>query len=273
MGHSPVDYEPPVSAMDALPQMESWGRPPLSQFRPRDRGQNRRWGRSLGQMAVGGAVVLGLGMGLGVWRPGESVWTGLKHLVIPVVGEPTVDVRTGVVHQLQGASDLTTAIFAMAAIVPAQSDRTLAGHVIGSTKLLYLAYGEVRAGLDLSQITVADVQIEGQSAIRVILPPPQILDSKLDLAKSTVYDYNRGWLGPDNAPQLQHLAQRDALAKIEAAACTTGLLAEANRRAEITVGEILSSAGFQSVTVTTQPPSPSACADLANSDRVVPGQE
>jgi hypothetical protein len=199
----------------------------------------------------------------------------MRLMLTPAPAEPQVDVRSVVVQQLRGASELTTAIFAMEAVVPTRSDRTLAGYVIGSTNLLYIAYGEVRAGVDLSKIAVADVEFEGDTAIQVTLPPPQILDSKLDFTKSNVYDYDRGLLGlgPDNAPDLQEQAQQAALSKIEAAACTEGLLAEANQRAELVVGQLLSSAGFQSVTVVTQPPAQSGCADQSNSDTVIPGQE
>jgi hypothetical protein len=199
----------------------------------------------------------------------------MRLMLTPAPAELQVDVRSVVVQQLRGASELTTAIFAMEAVVPTRSDRTLAGYVIGSTNLLYIAYGEVRAGVDLSKIAVADVEFEGDTAIQVTLPPPQILDSKLDLTKSNVYDYDRGLLGlgPDNAPDLQEQAQQAALSKIEAAACTEGLLAEANQRAELVVGQLLSSAGFQSVTVVTQPPAQSGCADQSNSDTVIPGQE
>lgn len=222
---------------------------------------------------VGGSVMLGLLLALGLWRAGDRFWAGMQMMLTPSVTEPEADVRTVVVQQLRGASELTTAIFTMEAVVPARSDRTLGNHVIGSTNLLYIAHGEVRAGVDLSQLSADQVQLAGDSQIRVILPPPQILDSKLDLAKSTVYDYDRGWLGlgPDNAPELQTLAQREALSKIEAAACDENLLAEANHRAERVVSQLLSTAGFQSVIVTTQPPL-ATCADLANSDTVIPGR-
>jgi hypothetical protein len=190
-------------------------------------------------------------------------------MVTPAPAEPEVDVRSVVVQQLRGASELTTAIFAMEAVVPTRSDRTLAGYVIGSTNLLYLAYGEVRAGVDLSQIIAADIQLNG-SSIAITLPPPKILDSKLDLNRSDVYDYDRGFLGfgPDNAPELQELAQQEALSKIESAACAEGILADANRRAEMVVGQLLNTAGFETVTVTTQPAQDSLCANPANSDTV-----
>lgn len=222
---------------------------------------------------IGGAVLMGIVVGVGYWRAGDRFLEGARIMLTPAPAEPQVDVRSVVVTQLRGASELTTAIFAMEAVVPTKSDRTLAGYVIGSTNLLYIAYGEVRAGVDLSQISATDIQVTGESAIQVTLPPAQILDSKLDLTKSNVYDYSRGFLGlgPDAAPELQERAQQEALAKIEEAACSEGLLAEANRRAELTVGQLLATAGFATVTVTTQPPPNSACAAPANSDTVLPG--
>lgn len=283
MGHAPVDSDVAdrhLSAPAIMPPVER--APARTKVSPKhwsgaeDRAAGtrkpRHWLWPLGQLVIGGTVAVGLVVGVGALRSGQQFLQTLPTLFIPTVTEPEVDVRTVVVQQLRGASELTTAIFAMEAIVPAQSDRTLAGYVIGSTNLLYIAYGEVRAGVDLSQITVDNVQLEGESALRVTLPPPQMLDSKLDVSKSTVYDYDRGWLGlgPDNAPQLQTMAQQEALQKIEAAACTTGLLNEANRRAEVTVGQLLSTAGFASVEVITQ--APAACADPANSDTVIPGQ-
>jgi hypothetical protein len=210
---------------------------------------------------------------VGLWRSPDRLAALTRGWLTPTVSAPQVDVRSVVVQQLRGASDLTTAIFAMEAVVPSRSDRTVAGYVIGSTNLLYIAYGEVRAGVDLSQITAQDIQVGDQTSLRLTLPPPQILDSKLDLTRSTVYDYDRGFLGlgPDNAPSLQDQAQRQALAKIEAAACSQGLLLEANRRAQLTVEQLLATAGFPLVTVVTQPP-PATCASPVNSDTVIPGQ-
>lgn len=222
---------------------------------------------------IGGAVLVGVVAGVGIWRSGDRFLEGARIMLTPAPAEPQVDVRSVVVQQLRGASELTTAIFAMEAVVPTQSDRTLAGYVIGSTNLLYIAYGEVRAGVDLAELTPENVQVTGDNAIQVTLPPPKILDSKIDLSKSNVFDYNRGFLGlgPDVAPELQEQAQQKALAKIEEAACSENLLAEANRRAEVTVGQLLATAGFETVTVTTQPPTNSVCAAPANSDTVLPG--
>ncbi|MBD2114042.1 MULTISPECIES: DUF4230 domain-containing protein [Cyanophyceae] len=229
--------------------------------------------RTVFNALIGGAVLVGIAAGVGFWRSGDRFLEGVRIMLTPAPAEPQVDVRSVVVQQLRGASELTTAIFAMEAVVPTKSDRTLAGYVIGSTNLLYIAYGEVRAGVDLAELTAANVQVSGDNSIQITLPPPKILDSKIDLSKSNVFDYSRGFLGlgPDTAPELQEKAQQEALVKIEEAACSEGLLAEANRRAEVTVGQLLATAGFETVTVTTQPPTNSACAAPANSDTVLPG--
>jgi hypothetical protein len=87
------------------------------------------------------------------------------------------------------------------------------------------------------------------------------LDSKIDVNKSSVYDYNRGFLGlgPDVAPQLQTIAQRETLKKIQKAACDQGILKQANDRAELVVEKLLSTAGHKQVLVKTQAPVPGSC--------------
>ena len=266
--HSADPVDPwPIPVTQPVPQKETRSRrdsPRVAPFRPL---------RTVFNALIGGAVLVGVVAGVGFWRSGDRFLEGMRIMLTPGPSEPQVDVRSVVVQQLRGASELTTAIFAMEAVVPTRSDRTLAGYVIGSTNLLYIAYGEVRAGVDLSQITADMVQVTGDSAIQITLPPPQILDSKIDLSKSNVFDYNRGFLGlgPDVAPDLQERAQQEALAKIEEAACRENLLAEANRRAEVTVGQLLATAGFETVAITTQPPTNPACAGPTNSDTVLPG--
>ncbi|HEY9878533.1 MAG TPA: DUF4230 domain-containing protein [Leptolyngbyaceae cyanobacterium] len=228
--------------------------------------------RNVSNAVVGSVVILGLVAGVGVWRSGDRFFEGLRLMLGPSVPPaPKVDIRSVVVQQIRGASELTTAVFAMEAVVPTTSDRTLGGYVIGSTKLLYIAYGEVRAGVDLSEIAANSIELdEAASRIRITLPPPRILDSKLDLNRSNVFDYDRGFLGlgPDNAPQLQTVAQQEALDKIVEAACAQNILQEANTRAELTVRQLLSTAGFATVEVVTQPALQSDCANLANGDTV-----
>jgi uncharacterized hydantoinase/oxoprolinase family protein len=58
---------------------------------------------------------------------------------------------------------------------------------------------------------------------------------------------------------LQTLAQRETLKKIVAAACSQGVLKQANDRAELVVEKLLNTAGYKQVQVKTQPPAPGTC--------------
>jgi hypothetical protein len=198
-------------------------------------------------------------------QSGGRFFQGLWTMMTPPPSEPQVDIRSLIVQQIRGASELTTAIFGMEAMVPTSRDRKVAGYSVGKTTLLYIAYGEVRAGVDLNEITPADIQVEGDR-IQVQLPPPKILDSKIDVSRSQVYDYDRGFLGlgPDVAPELQTLAQQETLEKVVEAACQQDILVEANTKAELAVTRLLNTAGYTRVTVETQVPSLSNCIPVTN---------
>lgn len=216
--------------------------------------------RTLSMMTTGGTIAIGLLILAGMWQTGNQFFGKFSSLWSTPQPEAKIDVRSTVVQQIRHASELTTAIFTMETVVPASRDRTIGGYVVGKTTLLYIAYGEVRAGVDLSDLKPENVQINGDTTI-LRLPPPQILDSKIDVSRSKVYDYDRGFLGlgPDAAPELQDLAQRQTLDRIVASACANGILQSASDRAEMTVNQLLMTAGYQKLIVENQPPSADAC--------------
>lgn len=216
--------------------------------------------RNLSLMATGGTVLMALFAVIGVWRSGDRFFENVRTMFTAPQPPPQVDVRSVVVQQVRGVSELTTAVFAMEAVVPASRDRTLGGYVIGKTTLLYIAYGEVRAGVDLAELDESDIQI-ADNTIRLRLPPPEILDSKIDVTRSSVYDYDRGFLslGPDAAPDLQQLAQQETLQKVVEAACAQDILQEANEKAELAVSQLLTTAGYADFSVETQSPNSDVC--------------
>lgn len=219
------------------------------------------WSITTGTLAM--IVLLNL---LGLWRAGNHFMEGVYAFFNAPPPQPQVDTSNLIVHQVRSASELTTAVFAMEAVVPTQQNRTFGKFVLGKTRLLYTAYGEVRAGVDLSQFTSDNVRVENNT-LYVQLPPPKILDSKIDVNRSEVYDYNRGFLGlgPDAAPQLQTLAQRETLEKIVHNACSQGLLNSANERAELAVTKLLTTAGYDNIRVQTTAPDLQTCEAQAGS--------
>ena len=196
----------------------------------------------------------------GIWRTGDRVLGFVEDLVRPQPVTPSVEIPTLIVEKIRGIEELTTTVYTMETIVPTSAERKLGELPIATTKLLYIARGEVRAGIDLSQLTKENVKISDRT-INIKLPAPQILDSKLDLNYSRVYDYDRGFLnlGPDVAPQLQTLAQRKTLAEIINSACSRGILKTANQRAKATISQLPIVTGDLQLTITTTSPSPQSC--------------
>ncbi len=169
---------------------------------------------------------------------------------------------TVIIERLRDASELTTAIATIETVVDASQDRTLGPFTIGRKKLLYVAHGDVRAGVDLAALTPADVTVQG-GTVTVRLPPPRILDKKVDVSRSRVFDVDTELLAPA-APDLQSQAERYALDRILLAACEGGVLAQANQRAEVVVRALLASAGPNEVRVIRQPPAADACPTAAS---------
>lgn len=215
---------------------------------------------------TGGAVMLGSLALFAFLRSGGQFFEDVKDSLTVKPPEETVDVRTVVVQQVKEVSELTTAVFTMEAVVPARSDRKLGELTIGKTNLLYVAYGEVRAGVDLEELTTADVTTsETGKQIKLTLPPPKLLDTSIDVNRSSVYDYDRGFFGPDRAVQLQSLAQQEAEAKIQRAACEQGILNQANDRAALVVTQLLQVAGFTEVSIETTPSNDVSCRAVGQS--------
>lgn len=167
--------------------------------------------------------------------------------------EEVIDPGSLIVRQVRDVSELTTATFEMDAVQPISEKGFIA-----ESKLLYIAHGDVRVGVDLSQFQADDVQVEGEK-ITVTLPPLKVLDSKLNLEHSSVYSYDRGFLGwgPD-VVNLQAQAQREALKKVEDAACQSWLLKMASDRVQRTIEQLLSQVlkdkGYREISVKTQLP-------------------
>ncbi|MER3436064.1 MAG: DUF4230 domain-containing protein [Leptolyngbya sp. ERB_1_1] len=219
--------------------------------------------KNISLMLTGSGLLLGAVLMVGLLRSGDRFFDQLKSLMNAKPPEPRVETRSVVVQQVRQASELTTAVFTMEAVVPTQQDAAIAGMVIGTTKLLYIARGEVRAGVDLSALTPENVQVIGDT-VRLQLPAPKVLDKKIDVTRSTVYDYNRGplGLGPDVAPNLQKLAQEEALRKIQLAACADGILEKANDRAKLTVSQLIRISGIKEVIVVPKPVTAQQCSAL-----------
>jgi len=193
----------------------------------------------------------------GIWRTGDRALNFIGNIFTPQPVVHKVEKSSAIALKIREIQELTSTVQTMETIVPTSAERKLGDFPVATTRLLYIARGEIRAGVDLSQLTASNIKVSDNNSIEINLPPAKILDSKIDINNSRVYDYNRGFLnlGPDVAPELQTLAQRKTLAEIVNTACKEGILTTANQRAKETISQLLvSTNGYQKVKINTTIP-------------------
>jgi hypothetical protein len=158
-----------------------------------------------------------------------------------------VENTTTVVQQVQTLSDLVTVKYVMqkVEIVDSPPDSPLGKFVQGDNRVLLLAHGVVKAGINLKNFAPGDVTISGKT-IRIKLPPAQITDAYLDDSQTKVIDWKQGFLrGFDK--DLEQKARQMAVDDIRRAARTDGILDEATQRAQLQLAVFFHRAGFEQV--------------------------
>ncbi|MDJ0650265.1 MAG: DUF4230 domain-containing protein [Xenococcaceae cyanobacterium MO_188.B19] len=221
---------------------------------------NKSWKYIL-YLGVGSSVTVFSLLLWGIWQTGDRIFTTLTSLFNPPLPKLEIDNSAVVLEKIQGIQELTTTVHRMETIVPASADRVLGKDwVIGRTKLLYMARGEVKAGIDLGKLGQEDITVS-PNKIAIVLPAAEILDSKIDVKASNIYHYDRGFLnlGPDVAPQLQILAQQKTLDKIVDSACNQGILQEADTKAKKAITEFLTLTNDKTIEVAIDNSSSQVC--------------
>ncbi len=161
----------------------------------------------------------------------------------------TVAVRAdgpAVVQQIQGLSKLETSHFTMEKILDAERTRRYVPSFLAGEKLIFVAHGEVVAGLDLSKLTEQDVQASGTS-ISMKLPEPEILYSRLDNEKSRVYDRDQGLFSKADK-DLESQVRAAAEEQLREGALEAGIIEQARTNGEQSVRALLLSMGYTDVT-------------------------
>ncbi|HXE42930.1 MAG TPA: DUF4230 domain-containing protein [Candidatus Baltobacteraceae bacterium] len=186
-----------------------------------------------------------------------GIWLGLKiSRLTNFNSRPREENTVAVVQQIQTLSELVTVKYVVEKVIilnsPPQS--TLGQFVQGENRLLLLAHGIVKAGIDLKRLKPEDIQVSDKM-IRIHLPPPQITDTYLDEKQTKVIDSQRGFLR-DYDKDLETTARQNAVDDINRAARADGILKEANERAQLQLALFLSKAGFEHVEFTDKVPEP-----------------
>lgn len=186
-----------------------------------------------------------------------GIWLGLKISRLTDLNyRPHEENTVAVVQQIQTLSELVTVKYVVEKVIilnsPPQS--TLGQFVQGDNRILLLAHGIVKAGIDLKRLKPEDMQVSGK-IIRIHLPPPEITDAYLDEKQTKVIDSQRGFLR-NYDKDLETTARQNAVDDVSRAARADGILKEANERAQLQLALFLNKAGFQNVEFTDKTPEP-----------------
>ena len=171
--------------------------------------------------------------------------------------EETVD-RTGpaVLKSIQNLRDYRAASGHFEVIVDVEQDTRLVPDKIKGERVLFIAVGDVDAGVDFSGLEDGAVEVSSdRRSVALELPPATFREPELDLERSYVYDRDRGAID-----RLQSLFGDDAgverdlypLAEeklADAARDGSGLLARAERNTRLMLEGLLHSLGFTRVEV------------------------
>jgi len=188
-------------------------------------------------------VVLGVALGVGLARFGSSL-----PIVGPLLGEKPPRTTTGpvVVEGIEELDHLATVRWTESVPVTRETGGDILERLFSGEKVIVIATGKVEAGVDLGDIEMDDVAVDGDS-VTIDLPEPEILSVSLDEGRTRVYDRDFSPLNVRPDDNLVEMARLRAVQKIEDAARENKILETAERSAEDSIRAFAATLGFDEV--------------------------
>lgn len=175
-------------------------------------------------------IALGLGLTTGLF---------LRSLIAPSPAYRTPSTAT-LLTQVQGLAQLVTVKYVMEKVVVLEDVK-----FYGESRVLLVAHGVVKAGVDLSKLKPTDLEVRGKKII-VRVPPASITDAYLDDQKTQVLEHSTGLLRLFDK-DLQQSARVQGMDEIRRAARNSGILDDANDRAARQLTQLFQQLGFEEV--------------------------
>lgn len=152
-----------------------------------------------------------------------------------------------IINEIKALNRWETASYSIEKIIDNGNTGNIFQKILFGNRILLIAHGEVIGGFDFSKLSDGDIKVDGDTII-LNLPAPQILSTRLDEAKTRVYDRQKGIL-VETSENLETEARIQAVDAIYDAACTQGILNIATENAKKQLTPLLSSFGFTTVTI------------------------
>ncbi len=179
-------------------------------------------------------LVLALGLGL---------WLGAIALrAVGWGGGPKFFNTATVLQQVQTLSQLVTVKYVMEKVVVLEDVQWY-----GESRVLLIAHGIIKAGVDFQQLKPEDVRVSGKK-ISIRLPSAQITDAYLDEKQTRVVERTTGVLRMFDK-DMEQTARQNAVDDIRRSARLAGILKDADERAQVQLKNLFLQMGFEEVEI------------------------
>src|SRR5439155_3394958 len=181
-------------------------------------------------------IIVGLVLAIAA---GVSLFVALPWVRMPGMGVPAKIQNTAtILKQVQTLSDLVTVKYVLEKVIILEDIKWY-----GENRVLLVAHGIVKAGVDLKEIKLQDVRLEKKKVL-LRLPLARITDAYLDDQKTRVVDRTTGLLRAFDK-DLEQNARRQAVNDLRIAARYNGIYEEAGERARLLLANFFHQLGFE----------------------------
>ncbi len=181
-------------------------------------------------------IILGLVLAIGA---GVALFVALLWVPLPLSSAPPRIQNTAtMLKQVQTLSQLVTVKYVLEKVVILEDIKWY-----GENRVLLVAHGVVKAGVDLQEIKPEDVRVDDKKVL-VKLPPARITDVYLDDKKTRVVDRTTGLLRAFDK-DLEQSARRQAVEDLSISARVNGINGDAEERARLQLTNLFHQLGLE----------------------------
>jgi len=181
-------------------------------------------------------IIVGLMLAIAA---GVALFCALMWVRLPGLrGPPKIQNTTTILKQVQTLSDLVTVKYVLEKVVILEDVKWY-----GENRVLLVAHGIVKAGVDLQQIKPEDVRLTEKKVV-LRLPQARIMDAYLDEQKTRVVDRTTGLLRTFDR-DLEQNARRQAVDDLRIAARYNGIYEDAQERARLQLANFFHQLGIE----------------------------
>ncbi|MFM7103781.1 MAG: DUF4230 domain-containing protein [Verrucomicrobiota bacterium] len=144
------------------------------------------------------------------------------------------------IRQVQGLNQVVTVKYVVEKVVLLEDVKWYGGN-----RLLMVAHGVVKAGIDLGRLGPGDLDVRGRRLV-LALPRAQLTDVYLDDRRTQVVERSTGLLRTFDK-DLEQDARKQAVEALKLGARDSGILKDAEDRARLQLTALFQAAGFGAV--------------------------